>query len=79
MDLAAGTGKFTELLVKRDEAYKVIAVEPHPDMRGVLEEKKLKGLQVLDGLSTSIPLPDGSADAIIAAQVSPIPSLKSQC
>lgn len=69
VDLAAGTGKFTELLAKREEGFKVIAVEPHPDMRGVLEKKQLPGVQVLEGLSTKIPLPDGSVDAVIAAQV----------
>ena len=29
VDLAAGTGKFTELLVGRDEAFEILAVEPH--------------------------------------------------
>lgn len=70
VDLAAGTGKFTELLAKRDEGFRVIAVEPHPDMRGVLEKKQLDGVQVMEGISTSIPLPDDSVDAVIAAQVS---------
>ncbi|KAF2156768.1 methyltransferase [Myriangium duriaei CBS 260.36] len=69
IDLAAGTGKFTELLAKREEGFKIIAVEPHAEMRGVLEKKQLPGVQVLDGLSTSIPLPNDSADAVIAAQV----------
>ena len=29
VDLAAGTGKFTELLVDRDESFEILAVEPH--------------------------------------------------
>lgn len=69
VDLAAGTGKFTELLAKRDEAFDITAVEPHADMRRVLEEKKLPGVQVKDGLSTSMPFEDESVDAVIAAQV----------
>lgn len=69
IDLAAGTGKFTQALVDRPEQYKVTAVEPHAHMRKVLENKKLKDVEFLDGLSTSIPLADESVDAVIAAQV----------
>lgn len=69
VDLAAGTGKFTELLAKRSEQYEVIAIEPHADMRKVLEDKKLKGVDVKDGLSTSLPFPNESVDTVIAAQV----------
>ena len=29
VDLAAGTGKFTELLVARDEDFEILAIEPH--------------------------------------------------
>ena len=29
VDVAAGTGKFTELLVGRDEDFEILAVEPH--------------------------------------------------
>ncbi|KAK5015622.1 hypothetical protein LTR16_003568 [Cryomyces antarcticus] len=69
LDLAAGTGKFTELLAKREEGYEVLAVEPHEGMRRVLEEKRLENVLVEDGLSTSIPLGDESVDAVIAAQL----------
>ncbi|KAL1304954.1 hypothetical protein AAFC00_003864 [Neodothiora populina] len=68
VDLAAGTGKFTELLAKRPEQYKVTAVEPHAGMRSVLENKSLRGVEVVDGLSTEMPLPDESVDTVIAAQ-----------
>jgi len=68
VDLAAGTGKFTELLARQDEQFNVIAVEPQKDMRGVLQEKKLKGVSVKEGLSTSIPLDSGSVDAVVVAQ-----------
>ncbi|KAG9940990.1 putative 2-heptaprenyl-1,4-naphthoquinone methyltransferase, partial [Aureobasidium melanogenum] len=69
VDLAAGTGKFTELLAARDEGYKIIAIEPHADMRKVLEDKHLKGVSVQDGLSTDMKfLKDESVDAVIAAQ-----------
>ena len=70
LDLAAGTGKFTESLVARqDEEYQIVAVEPHADMRKVLEEKKLHGVTVRDGKASSIPLEDESVDAVICAQV----------
>jgi SAM-dependent methyltransferase len=70
VDLAAGTGKFTELLAARDEGYEIIAVEPHADMRKVLEEKRLERVSVRDGLSTDMKsLEDESVDAVIAAQV----------
>ncbi|TIA42370.1 putative 2-heptaprenyl-1,4-naphthoquinone methyltransferase [Aureobasidium pullulans] len=69
VDLAAGTGKFTELLAARDEGYEIIAIEPHADMRKVLEDKHLKGVSVRHGLSTDMKsLKDESVDAVIAAQ-----------
>ncbi|PNS17708.1 hypothetical protein CAC42_3103 [Sphaceloma murrayae] len=68
IDLAAGTGKFTEILAKRPEGFKIIAVEPHDDMRAVLEKKALPNVKVVKGLSTDIPMPDESADAVVAAQ-----------
>ena len=69
LDLGAGTGKFTEALASRDEDFRVIAVEPHEDMRRVLDEKKLHGVSVKDGTATSIPADDESVDAVICAQV----------
>ncbi|QDS67667.1 hypothetical protein FKW77_004952 [Venturia effusa] len=68
LDLAAGTGKFTELLAKRDEQFQITAVEPHDDMRNELEKKQLPKVNVLNGLATQIPLPDESVDAVIIAQ-----------
>lgn len=71
LDLAAGTGKFTELLADRDEEFRIVAVEPHADMRDVLEKKALKGVSVVDGLGTSMPdVADESVDAVTVAQVS---------
>jgi len=69
LDLAAGTGKFTEGLVQRDEQYEVVAVEPHYGMREVLAQKQLSGVVVKDGTAEKIPLEDASVDAVVAAQV----------
>ncbi|KAF2435033.1 S-adenosyl-L-methionine-dependent methyltransferase [Tothia fuscella] len=68
LDLGAGTGKFTELLAAREENFKVIAVEPHGGMRQELAKKALPGVTIKDGLASSIPLQDGSIDAVVAAQ-----------
>jgi hypothetical protein len=70
-DLAAGTGKFTELLAARPEQYKIIAIEPHDGMREQLEKKKLQGLIVLNGTAENMSeIADGSLDALVVAQVS---------
>lgn len=69
LDLAAGTGKFTELLAKREEEFEIVAVEPHGEMRGELEKKILKGVTVLEGDAVTIPLKARSVDAVIVAQV----------
>jgi ubiquinone/menaquinone biosynthesis C-methylase UbiE len=69
-DLAAGTGKFTEILSARPEKYEIIAVEPHNDMRAQLEQKKLRGVTVVKGAAEDMSeLDDGKFAAVIAAQV----------
>lgn len=69
LDLAAGTGKFTQLLAERNEGFNIVAVEPHEDMRGELEKKRLKNVTVLEGDAKRVPLEEGSVDAVIVAQV----------
>ena len=70
VEIAAGTGKFTELLARRHEGYDVIAVEPHGPMREQLVAKHLEGVKVFDGLAAKLPVEDEWGDACIAAQVS---------
>ena len=70
-DLAAGTGKFTELLAARPEGYKIVGIEPHNGMREQLESKKLKGVSVVSGTAEEMrAIADESLDAVIASQVS---------
>ncbi|MBV8064432.1 MAG: methyltransferase domain-containing protein [Actinobacteria bacterium] len=61
LDLAAGTGKLTRLLVA--SGAEVIAVEPIAEMRA-----KIDRARVLDGTAEAIPLPDASVDAVTVAQ-----------
>lgn len=71
IDLACGTGKFTELLAKRDEAYELIAVDPHAGMREELVRKNLGSkVKVVNGDAGNIPIEEDWGDALIAAQVS---------
>jgi SAM-dependent methyltransferase len=64
VDLAAGTGALTELLVQRPVS--VTAVEPDPGMRQVLVEAA-PGAIVVAGTAEAIPLPDACADVLFAA------------
>jgi SAM-dependent methyltransferase len=66
LDLGAGTGKLTESLVARSTA-DVIAVEPDREMLSVLRAA-LPGVTALGGTAESIPLPDGSVDAVLVGQ-----------
>ncbi|MDQ1743707.1 MAG: hypothetical protein QOE23_2046 [Pseudonocardiales bacterium] len=65
LDLGAGTGKLTALLL--DRGAEVVAVEPDPDMLAVLA-RQLPQVRALTGRAEAIPLPDGSVDAVVAGQ-----------
>jgi ubiquinone/menaquinone biosynthesis C-methylase UbiE len=65
LDLAAGTGKLTEVLAGLADA--VVAVEPVDGMRRVLAAR-LPGVRTLTGTAEAIPLPDGSVDAVFVAE-----------
>ena len=65
IDLAAGTGKFTRLLLPTGAT--VTAVEPSAAMRAELA-CNVPGVEVVDGTAESLPLPDESFDAVVAAQ-----------
>jgi SAM-dependent methyltransferase len=65
LDLGAGTGKLTRQLHQR--GLEVIAVEPSAGMREQLA-RAVPGVALLEGAAESIPLPDGSVDAVLVAQ-----------
>jgi len=65
LDLGAGTGKLTRLLVSSFD--RVIAVEPAEAMRRLLVTL-CPGAESLAGTGQEIPLADGSLDAVFAAQ-----------
>ena len=65
LDLGAGTGKMTRLLVAR--GLDVVAVEPSDGMRAALEQA-VPSITALGGTAEEIPLPDESVDAIVIAQ-----------
>jgi len=65
VDLGAGTGKLTRLLVERVPF--VTAIEPSAGMRDQLI-RNVPGAQVLPGSAERLPLDGESADAILAAQ-----------
>ncbi|WP_298036661.1 methyltransferase domain-containing protein [uncultured Microbacterium sp.] len=65
LDLGAGTGKFTELLVER--ADRVIAIEPSVAMLDVLRAK-LPAIETRVAGAEDIPLDRASVDAVTVAQ-----------
>jgi SAM-dependent methyltransferase len=65
LDLGAGSGKLTRLLVERFD--RAIAVEPDPAMRGLLALHAPRA-ELHDGSAESIPLGDGSVDAVFVAE-----------
>jgi ubiquinone/menaquinone biosynthesis C-methylase UbiE len=65
LDLAAGTGKLTRLLVPTGA--EVVAVEPVAAMRDALRGV-LPDVELHDGTAEDLPLGDGSVDAVTVAQ-----------
>jgi SAM-dependent methyltransferase len=65
VELGAGTGKFTRLLVECGAD--VTAVEPVSEMLERLGHD-VPGAHALQGTAQHVPLPDSSADAVICAQ-----------
>jgi SAM-dependent methyltransferase len=64
LDLAAGTGKLTRLLVPSGAT--VVAVEPIAEMRAELRHR-VPGISVLAGTAEQIPLADATVDAVTVA------------
>ncbi|MBW8481930.1 class I SAM-dependent methyltransferase [Actinomadura parmotrematis] len=68
LDLGAGTGKLTgELLRGGAGPGDVVAVEPDPEMLAELR-RRVPGVRAEAGGAEAIPLPDGSADAVLVGQ-----------
>jgi SAM-dependent methyltransferase len=65
VDLAAGTGKLTRRLLP--SGARVVAVEPLAEMRAVLA-REVSWAEVVSGTAESLPLADGSADAVTVGQ-----------
>lgn len=65
LDLAAGTGKLTRLLVP--SGANVLAAEPLPQMRAELE-KRVHGVATFGGTAERIPLLDAYVDAVTVGQ-----------
>jgi len=65
VDVGAGTGKLTRELLSSGAA--VVAVEPVPAMRAVLEETAPEAT-ALDGTAEALPLGGESVDAVVVAQ-----------
>ena len=77
VDLGAGTGALSRLLV--DRADRVVAVEPDDRMRAMLAAS-VPGVEARAGRGEAIPLPDASADAVVASTswhwMDPVPTLR---
>jgi SAM-dependent methyltransferase len=66
LDLGAGTGALTRDLVSR--GLDVVAVEPDPHMRAVLEARVSRA-DVRAGSAEDLPLDDGDVDVVLGAQM----------
>lgn len=68
LDLAAGTGKLTGVLLEAGiPAEAITAVEPDPAMLAELRGEH-PGVAAIEGAAEEIPLPDGSVDAVLIGQ-----------
>jgi SAM-dependent methyltransferase len=68
LDLAAGTGKLTEAVLRRGvPAAAVLAVEPDDDMRAQLS-RLLPAVEVRSGAAEQIPAEDEAVDAVVVGQ-----------
>jgi len=65
VDLGAGTGKLTRRLVAA--GHRVVAVEPAGEMLEQLR-RVVPDVRALVGTAEAIPVPDGSADVVVAGQ-----------
>jgi len=65
VDLGAGTGKFTKLLVQTGA--RIIAVEPVDAMRAQLTAG-MPGVRAIPGTAEAMDLNDGAVDAVVCAQ-----------
>jgi SAM-dependent methyltransferase len=65
VDLGAGTGKFTQLLLRTGAS--VVAVEPLAAMRAQLLQN-VPGVMALAASAQSMPLADSSVDVVVCAQ-----------
>lgn len=71
LEIGAGTGKLTEQLVAHERSYEIIAVEPHAQMRRVLNAKALPGVKVLNATAANLEgIEEAWADGVVVAQVS---------
>lgn len=66
VEIGAGTGGLTRLLVRR--VHHVTAVEPDSRMAGVLSAR-VPGVTVLSGRAEELPVPDGSVDAVVGSSM----------
>jgi SAM-dependent methyltransferase len=77
VELGSGTGKFTRALAATGAAR--LAVEPTAGMRAVFL-RAVPDVPLLPGTAEAIPLPDGFADAVVAAQAfhwfRPVPAIR---
>lgn len=65
IDVGAGTGKLTRSLV--DAGFSVTAVDPDAEMLAALAGS-VAGVETVVGSAEELPLPDGSADAVVLGQ-----------